>query len=109
MKAAIFHGPKQPLTVEDVATPDPGPGEVRVKVAGCGVCHTDLHYIDHGTPTFKKPPLILGHEAAGWIDAVGEGVSGWKEGETVLLPAVQEVRLHSVIPLPSNQVRKCMS
>jgi propanol-preferring alcohol dehydrogenase len=88
MRAAVFHGAGQPLRLEEVALPEPGPGEVRVRVAACGVCHTDLHYIDHGTPTFKPPPLILGHEASGRIDAWGEGVTGWTAGEPVLLPAV---------------------
>jgi len=88
MKAAVFHGPKEPLRIEDVPTPAPGPGEVLVKVAACGLCHTDLHYIDHGTPTVKKPPMILGHEASGTIAGMGAGASGWKEGDRVLVPAV---------------------
>ncbi|HSG99931.1 MAG TPA: zinc-binding dehydrogenase [candidate division Zixibacteria bacterium] len=88
MKAAVFHGPKQPLAIEEVKTPQPGVGELLIKVAACGVCHTDLHYIDHGVPTFKKPPLILGHEPSGTVAALGEGVSGFAPGDTVLLPAV---------------------
>jgi 6-hydroxycyclohex-1-ene-1-carbonyl-CoA dehydrogenase len=52
------------------------------------VCHTDLHYIDHGTPTFKKPPMILGHEIAGVVAAVGERVTALAEHDRVLLPAV---------------------
>ncbi len=88
MRAAIFIGPNQPLKVEEIATPEPGPGEVLVKVAACGVCHTDLHYIDHGVPTFKKPPLILGHEVSGTVAALGPQVEGWEEGARVLLPAV---------------------
>ncbi len=88
MKAAMFYGPGQPFKIEDVPTPQPGPGEVLVKVAGCGVCHTDLHYTDHNVPTFKKPPLILGHEASGVIESLGEGVTVWSEGDRVLLPAV---------------------
>ncbi len=88
MKAAVFHGANQPLTIEEIPTPNPGAGEVLVKVAACGVCHTDLHYIDHGVPTFKKPPLILGHEVSGTIAGFGTGVSQWKEGDRVLLPAV---------------------
>ncbi len=88
MKAAIFHAANQPLSVEEIPTPTPGAGEVLVKVAGCGVCHTDLHYIDHGVPTFKKPPLVLGHEVSGTIAGLGAGVSQWKEGSRVLLPAV---------------------
>ncbi|HLA99944.1 MAG TPA: zinc-binding dehydrogenase [Bacteroidota bacterium] len=88
MKAAIFREPHKPLVVEEVPQPQIGPGEVLVKVAACGVCHTDLHYIDHGVPTFKKPPLILGHEASGTVAGVGAGVKQFREGDQVLLPAV---------------------
>ena len=88
MRAAIFRGPDRPLELADVQRPSPGPGEVLVRVAGCGLCHTDLHYLDHGVPTFKKPPLILGHEAAGTVVTVGEGVSDRFEGDRVLIPAV---------------------
>ena len=92
MKAAVFYGANQPLTVEELPTPEPKAGEILVKVAGCGVCHTDLHFIDHGVPTFKKPPLVLGHEASGTVAAVGAGpatgVASHKEGDRVLLPAV---------------------
>ncbi len=88
MRAAVFYGVNQPLKVEDYQPPRPGPGEVLVRVAACGVCHTDLHYLDHGVPTFKRPPLILGHEASGTVEAVGEGVSEFKAGDRVLLPAV---------------------
>ena len=88
MRAAVFHGPNQPLAIEEVPTPTPGPGQILVKVAACGVCHTDLHYLDHGTPTAKKPPLILGHEAAGTVAALGPDVKAFAEGDRVLLPAV---------------------
>lgn len=88
MKAAVFYGPEQPLRIEDVPTPEPGPGEVLIRVAACGVCHTDLHYIDHGTPTFKKPPLILGHEVSGTVAALGPNVDGIQEGDRVLVPAM---------------------
>ncbi|MCP4419894.1 MAG: alcohol dehydrogenase catalytic domain-containing protein [Chloroflexi bacterium] len=88
MKAAILYAAKEPLRVEEIPTPTPGAGEVLIKVAACGLCHTDLHYIDHGTPTFKKPPIILGHEVSGTIAGVGDGVTDWKEGDRVLLPAV---------------------
>lgn len=87
MRAALFHGPGKPLTVEDVETPSVGPGDALVGVAACGVCATDLHYL-HGTPTFKTPPLILGHEVSGWVEALGPGVTGFAHGETVLVPAV---------------------
>ncbi len=87
MRAAVFHGADQPLRVEEIPTPEPGPDEVLVKVAACGVCHTDLHYLDHGTPTFKKPPLVLGHEIAGTL-ASADPTGRLREGEPVLLPAV---------------------
>jgi len=88
MKAAIFHGPGRPLTIEERPVPKPGPGEILVKVAACGVCHTDLHYLDHGVKTFKEPPLILGHEPSGLVAECGPGAALFKPGERVLLPAV---------------------
>jgi len=88
MKAAVFHGSDRPLTIEDWPLPEPGPGQVRIRVAGCGVCHTDLHYLDHGTPTFKTPPVVLGHEVSGTIDALGDGVSQPEMGTPVLVAAV---------------------
>ena len=88
MKAAVFHGSGQPLRIEEIPTPAPGLGQVVVKTAACGVCHTDLHYIDHGVPTFKQPPLVLGHEASGVVAQVGSGVKDFKVGDRVLLPAV---------------------
>ncbi len=88
MKAAVFHGSGRPLELTEVETPTPGLGEVLVRVAGCGLCHTDLHYLDHGVKTFKPPPLILGHEAAGTVAELGEGVSNRSLGDRVLIPAV---------------------
>ncbi len=88
MKAAVFYAPKKPLKIEEVTTPDPGHGEVLIKVAACGLCHTDLSYIDHGVPTFKSPPIVLGHEVSGTIAGLGNGVNHWQEGDRVLVPAV---------------------
>ncbi len=88
MKAAVYHGTNRPLEITEVATPEPGRNEVVVRVAGCGLCHTDLHYLDHGVKTFKTPPLILGHEAAGIVARVGAGVTTSAEGDHVLIPAV---------------------
>lgn len=88
MRAAVFHGPDRPVTIEDIPTPSPGPGEVLIRVAGCGVCHTDLHYIDHGTPTFKKPPLVLGHEISGTVEEAGSDVTRLVVGDRVLVAAV---------------------
>src|SRR3990172_6365368 len=88
MRAAIFEAPHQPLRLQELPTPVPGAGELLVRVAACGVCHTDLHYTDHGVPTFKSPPLVLGHEVSGTVAAVGPDVTGWEEGARILLPAV---------------------
>jgi 6-hydroxycyclohex-1-ene-1-carbonyl-CoA dehydrogenase len=88
MKAALYYKGEKTLRIEEVPTPEAGPGEVRVKVAACGVCHTDLHYLDHGVPTFKEPPMILGHEISGAIDALGTGVTGFESGDHVIIPAV---------------------
>ena len=70
MRAVRLDAPGHPLRVEDVPQPEPSGTEVRIRVAGCGVCHTDLHIVD-GTQTRVELPLTLGHEVAGWIDAVG--------------------------------------
>ncbi|MCK5592627.1 zinc-binding dehydrogenase [Candidatus Bathyarchaeota archaeon] len=87
MKAAFFYGAGQPLKIEDVPTPEIGPEDALIKIAACGVCHTDLHYLE-GVPTFKKPPLILGHEASGIVTKVGEKVTEVKENARVLIPPV---------------------
>jgi 6-hydroxycyclohex-1-ene-1-carbonyl-CoA dehydrogenase len=84
----VFRGDGRGLALEEWPTPEPGVGEILVRVAGCGVCHTDLHYLDHGTPTFKPPPVVLGHEVSGTVAGTGPGVEAFAEGEPVLLPAV---------------------
>lgn len=88
MKAAVFHGNGSRLTIEEMPLPDLREGEALLRVAACGLCHTDLHYLDHGVPTFRKPPIILGHEAAGIVDRIGPGVSGIAPGDRVLAPSV---------------------
>ena len=88
MKAAIFKEPKQPLEIEEVETPKIEANEILVKIAACGVCNTDLHYIDHGVPTFKKPPMILGHEPSGIVEEVGSEVKNFKVGDRVIIPPV---------------------
>ena len=73
----------KPVSLETVIVPDPGPGEAVVKVQACGVCHTDLHYREGSiTDSF---PFLLGHEAAGTVDAVGPGVTGLEVGDYVVL------------------------
>ena len=74
MKAAVYRALNQ-VYIEEVPRPEPGPGEVILKVQACGVCGTDLKKIAHGDP---PPPRIFGHEVAGRVTAVGAGVRGWK-------------------------------
>lgn len=88
MKAALFYGRRQPLRIEETPTPQPGPNEILVDVAACGVCHTDLHYLDLGVKTSKQPPLILGHEISGVVASVGRDITNFKDGDRVLMPAV---------------------
>lgn len=72
-----------PVSIETVLVPDPGPGEALVKVQACGVCHTDLHYREGGIN--DDFPFLLGHEAAGVVEAVGEGVTEAAPGDYVVL------------------------
>jgi len=83
MKAAVFHGAGRPVAIEDVRVKDPGPGEVRVALKAAGLCHSDLSVIDGSIP--YPIPVVLGHEGAGVVDAVGAGVTAVKEGDTVVL------------------------
>ena len=81
MKAAVVHEFGQPLRIEEVPIPTPGPGEVLIKVVANGVCHTDLHSVQGDWPAKPKLPIIPGHEGAGIIAAVGPGVMHLKEGD----------------------------
>jgi S-(hydroxymethyl)glutathione dehydrogenase / alcohol dehydrogenase len=83
VRAAVCHAFGQPLVIEEVTLSPPGPGEVRVKMAAVGICHSDIHLIrgEWGGET----PVIAGHEAAGTVDAVGDGVSSVKPGDRVVV------------------------
>ena len=83
MKAAVVHECGKPLKIEEVPVPQPGPGELLVKVAACGVCHTDLHAADGDWPVKPKLPLIPGHETVGTVAEVGAGVDDFRIGELV--------------------------
>jgi propanol-preferring alcohol dehydrogenase len=83
MKAAVVRAFGEPLTIEDVPIPTPGPGEVLVKVVASGVCHTDVHAADGDWPVKPKLPFVPGHEGAGVVAAVGQGVTAFKEGDPV--------------------------
>ena len=84
MRALRYHGPKKPLRLEDVPTPDPGPGEVLVRVTAAGICHTELHFLS-GLLDLGVAPLTLGHEIVGRIDRVGAGVPATRVGERVIV------------------------
>jgi S-(hydroxymethyl)mycothiol dehydrogenase len=73
----------EPVTIETIIVPDPGPGEAIVKIQACGVCHTDLHYREGGIN--DQFPFLLGHEAAGIVEQVGDGVTHVAVGDFVIL------------------------
>lgn len=84
MKAYQLTGWQQPPELRDVDVPEPGPGEVLVKIGGAGACHSDLHIMEWPEGALPMTlPFTLGHENAGWIAAVGAGVEGWAEGDAV--------------------------
>ncbi|MET8498662.1 zinc-binding dehydrogenase [Streptomyces microflavus] len=89
MRAARLHLPTRTLSVQEVAKPVPGPGEVLVKVGAAGVCLSDVHLVD-GTLTplyLEGDHVTLGHEVAGTVDTLGPGVDGWTAGQRVVLQA----------------------
>lgn len=89
MKAAVLHEFKKPLVLSDIARPEPGSGEVLIKVEACGVCHSDLHVAGGDWPQFAritKKPVILGHEIAGTVAELGETVRDLRIGDRVGLP-----------------------
>jgi len=84
MRAVRYHGPKQPLTLEEIPRPEPGPGEVLVRVGAAGVCHTELHFLS-GLLNLGIAPLTLGHEIVGRVERAGAGVRGVAEGDRVIV------------------------
>jgi S-(hydroxymethyl)glutathione dehydrogenase/alcohol dehydrogenase len=82
MKAAVMRANDAPLVIEEVEIDRPGPGEVLVRTAASGICHSDLHVIEGGLPV--PPPCILGHEPAGVVEQVGEGVRDFRAGDHVI-------------------------
>ena len=83
VRGVIARGRGEPVTLETIVVPEPGPGEAVVDVEACGVCHTDLHYREGGIN--DDFPFLLGHEAAGVVSAVGDGVEGLSVGDFVIL------------------------
>ncbi|ALM53472.1 alcohol dehydrogenase [Halomonas huangheensis] len=86
MKAAVVREFGQPLRIEEAPVPRPGRGEIVVRIAASGVCHTDLHAAHGDWPIKPNPPFIPGHEGVGHVAAVGEGVKHVKEGDRVGVP-----------------------
>jgi alcohol dehydrogenase, propanol-preferring len=92
MRALVLDAPGRPLHEAELSDPEPGPGQVRVRVEACGICRTDLHIVD-GELTEPKLPLVLGHQIVGVVDALGDGVElaagervgvpwlGWTDGD----------------------------
>lgn len=86
MKAVVIHAPKD-LRLDEWQSGDPGPGEVRIRLASGGICGSDLHYFNHGGfgPVRIKEPMVLGHEVSGFVDALGPGVEGLDRGALVAI------------------------
>ncbi len=85
MRAMVFRGTGRALALEERPIPEPGPGEVLVRVAACGVCRTDLHVVD-GELARPRLPLVPGHEAVGRVAALGTGVERLRVGQRVGIP-----------------------
>jgi len=83
VRGVIARAKGAPVEVTTIVVPDPGPGEAVVKIQACGVCHTDLHYREGGIN--DDFPFLLGHEAAGVVEAVGDGVTDVAPGDFVVL------------------------
>ncbi|MFC5205571.1 S-(hydroxymethyl)mycothiol dehydrogenase [Pseudonocardia sulfidoxydans] len=83
VRAVVAHSKGAPVSVETITVPDPGPGEAVVAIQACGVCHTDLHYREGGIN--DEFPFLLGHEAAGIVESVGDGVTDVAPGDFVIL------------------------
>jgi len=86
MKAAVVRAFGEPLAIEEAPVPEPGPGEIQVKIEASGVCHTDLHAAEGDWPVKPEPPFIPGHEGVGFVSGVGAGVKHVKEGDRVGVP-----------------------
>ncbi|MFJ8781864.1 S-(hydroxymethyl)mycothiol dehydrogenase [Streptomyces sp. NPDC102476] len=83
VRGVVARAKGEPVGIETIVIPDPGPGEVVVRIQSCGVCHTDLHYREGGIN--DEFPFLLGHEAAGIVESIGEGVPDVEPGDFVIL------------------------
>ncbi len=85
MRAMVLPRPGQPLELRDIPFPVPGPGQIRLRVAACGVCRTDLHVVDGELPSLGHP-VVPGHEIVGRVDALGPGVDRFRPGDRIGVP-----------------------
>jgi alcohol dehydrogenase, propanol-preferring len=86
MRAAVLRKLRTLLRIEKLPEPEPGPGELLIRITACGVCHSDLHAIDGDWTPGPVLPLIPGHEVTGHVVALGSGVAGFKPGDAVGVP-----------------------
>src|SRR5688572_15274394 len=89
MKAALLEGFGRPLIIGEIPDPEPGPGQIVVRVEACGLCHSDLHLARGEWEAFKPRmpvPAILGHEISGRVAGLGPGISRFREGDRVGVP-----------------------
>ena len=86
MKAAVYESFGAKAKIEDREIPDPGPGEVLVRLETCGLCHTDIHAMNGDWPVKPELPLVPGHEGVGIVEAVGDGVTTRQVGQRVAMP-----------------------
>src|SRR3990170_4684173 len=102
MRAARFYAAKEPLRIEEVEARTPGESEVRGAVEACGICGTDPHVAIEGTIQLPTTPIVLGHEAAGVVAAVGPGVTRWKAGALAVDPEHLRLGAQDLAPLPDE-------
>jgi len=86
MKAAVVREFGQPLVIEDRPIPEPGPGQITVRMEASGLCHTDIHAANGDWPVKPTPPFVPGHEGVGPVHAIGDGVGGLELGQRVAVP-----------------------
>ena len=96
VRGVVARAKGEPVSIETIVIPDPGPGEAVVAIQACGVCHTDLHYREGGIN--DEFPFLLGHEAAGVVESVGEGVTNVAPGDYVDPQLAGGVRQLPVVP-----------
>ena len=86
MKAAVVRDLRAPLVIEDRPVPEPGPGQITVRMEASGLCHTDIHAANGDWPVKPTPPFVPGHEGVGTVHAIGRGVSAFELGERAAVP-----------------------